>query len=603
MKNKHITAPDPPNRERVYHDWFEHAADLIAVIDIQGRILDLNRRFEEESGYSKTEMIGKNAFLCGIMTPDSVARILFHLKDLLAGREWPIFEVLGVKKDGDTVPYELRAVPIREEGKIVGIHAILRNITERKRSEEALRESERRYRQVVENATEIIYTTDSKGNFTYANEAAIRSCGYSVDELTSINFTDLVLPDRREELLRFYQIQFKERKPSTYVEFPFFSKSGEIRWYGQNASLVLEAGKVKGFHLIARDITARKEAEEALKSSEERFRRMAESIQQGLTIIENRKIVYLNRRISEIMGYPLDELMHMSVFDIAAPEEVPRLKAAMQSAAETKSSPQDLEFWIVRKDGRRRFIRNSYSSGSVPSHALRRYILTADITEERRAKERMRESLREKEILLQEIHHRVKNNMQIISSLMRLQSRRIEDEKILEIYRVSQNRIQSMALIHEMLYQSQDFSRIDFSAYIQRLGSKLLSIYFSQKTDVRLSIEVTNVFLDINQAVPCGLIINELVSNALKHAFTGREQGMIRVRMDQRGDGRCRLSIADNGVGFTPETDYGQPPTLGLQIVNDLAKQLQGTITFDTADGTEIHIDFQSRIKKIPSDT
>src|SRR4030042_2828532 len=153
-----------------------------------------------------------------------------------------------------------------------------------KHSEKALQEAEKRYRQVVENATEIIYSLDTKGNFTYGNPAGLKVTGYSLADLRSFNYADLVLPEHRERVMEIYINQFSQRIPTTHVEFPFFSKAGKIIWFSQNSSLVIEDGKVVGFHIIARDITELKQAEKALQESEEKYRWLVEIVKKPIFV-------------------------------------------------------------------------------------------------------------------------------------------------------------------------------------------------------------------------------------------------------------------------------------------------------------------------------
>jgi len=215
-----------------------------------------------------------------------------------------------------------------------------------------------------------------------------------------------------------------------------------------------------------------------------------------------------------------------------------------------------------------------------------------DITELKQAEERIKASLKEKDVLLKEIHHRVKNNMQIISSILRLQSRKIKDEEILEIFKQSQYRIKSMALIHEGLYQSEDFARIDFSNYIARLTNHLFSAYGAGVRDIDFKMEVRDVYLDINRAIPCGLIISELVSNSMKHAFPNGRKGKIDIKMHPDGKGKYILIVRDTGIEFPDGLDFHKTETLGMQIVTDLVEQLDGTIELRRNKGTKFKIVF-----------
>jgi two-component sensor histidine kinase len=196
-----------------------------------------------------------------------------------------------------------------------------------------------------------------------------------------------------------------------------------------------------------------------------------------------------------------------------------------------------------------------------------------DISERKQTEERIQHSLEEKEVLLKEIHHRVKNNMQVISSMLNLQSTYVKDEEV--VFRESQNRVRSMALIHEKLYQSDDLAKIDISKYIHNLVSFLCDSYCVSPNAVTMKIDVEDILLGIDAAIPCGLILNELVSNALKHAFPGDKKGEILVVMHTR-DGLCTLSIADDGVGLPKGLDVRNTESLGLQLVDSLVQQLNG---------------------------
>jgi two-component sensor histidine kinase/GAF domain-containing protein len=222
--------------------------------------------------------------------------------------------------------------------------------------------------------------------------------------------------------------------------------------------------------------------------------------------------------------------------------------------------------------------------------------LLTTVLERKMAEERVEASLTEKEIMLKEIHHRVKNNLQVISSLLNLQSGYIEDEEAVALFTESQTRVRSMALIHEQLYRSADLAHVDFAAYIQELTSYLLMSYRSQSNGVRFQIACDEVFLDVTTAIPCGLIINELASNALKHAFPNGRSGVIGVEMIQeRGAGggeQYRLTIWDDGAGFPEGLDFRHTKSLGLQLVNSLTQQLGGSVTLSREKGTAFEIAF-----------
>ena len=218
-----------------------------------------------------------------------------------------------------------------------------------------------------------------------------------------------------------------------------------------------------------------------------------------------------------------------------------------------------------------------------------------ELTQRRQAEAHLTASLREKEVLLKEVHHRVKNNLQIVSSLLELQSDVIDDAALLAQFRESQDRIRSMALIHETLYQSQDLARLDLALYIHTLSAQLVQSYNVDPQRITVRIQVEPVILDIDQAIPCGLILNELLSNAFKYAFPQNRTGEVHVELHATTAQQAGLVVRDNGIGFPDEIDFRHTESLGLQLVAMLTEQLQGTIALERADGTTFTLTFPVR--------
>jgi two-component sensor histidine kinase len=218
-----------------------------------------------------------------------------------------------------------------------------------------------------------------------------------------------------------------------------------------------------------------------------------------------------------------------------------------------------------------------------------------DITERKQSEERIHASLNEKVILLKEIHHRVKNNLQIIHSLLNMQSRKMRDPAALAAIRESQNRVRTMALIHERLYMSANLSEIDFREYITQLTHELYSSYGADPDRIRPELELGNVKLDVDSAIPCGLIVNELISNSLKHGFPDFRRGAIRIKLETAADGTVHLEVGDTGAGLPEGMDFRKTESLGLQLVCTLVDQLRGTIRLGRRRGTDFIIEFNPR--------
>jgi two-component sensor histidine kinase len=217
--------------------------------------------------------------------------------------------------------------------------------------------------------------------------------------------------------------------------------------------------------------------------------------------------------------------------------------------------------------------------------------LQAEVAERILAEGQATASLREKDVLLREVHHRVKNNLQLVSSLLYLQSRETQDSRVLKMFQESQARIRSMALVHERLYQSSSMASIDFGEYTQRLVDDLFHSYGISDDQIVSRIDMDNTTLSVDTAIHCGLVINELISNSLKHAFPGNRKGKVYIELcsDELG---CTLTVGDNGIGLPPDTARQRDQSLGLQLVSTLVQQLGGDIKVDTGPGTTFRITF-----------
>jgi two-component sensor histidine kinase len=215
-----------------------------------------------------------------------------------------------------------------------------------------------------------------------------------------------------------------------------------------------------------------------------------------------------------------------------------------------------------------------------------------DVTEHEEADAQLHEALQEKEALLKEIHHRVKNNLQIISSLLRLQARSTADPDSISILQESRNRVETIALIHENLYQSASFSRINFAVYAGRLLANVIGIHQVTPDGVKVTVDIEPLMFDPQTAVLCGLILNELVANALRHAFPGHQKGEIKIQAHARDEKAVIMSVGDNGVGMPQEFDLGQVHSLGIQLVRQLTRQLKGTMSVSSRNGAVVRIEF-----------
>jgi len=308
-----------------------------------------------------------------------------------------------------------------------------------------------------------------------------------------------------------------------------------------------------------------------------------------VTIGPDGKITDVNNATETVTGYSRDELIGTDFLDyFTEPEK------ARQGYQEVfrEGFVQDYPLEIQHQDG---YITPVLYNASVyrdeSGDVVGVFAAARDITECKQAEDEIRKTLKEKEILLKEMHHRVKNNLMIISSLLNLQSGYIKDKASQDIFKESQNRARSMALIHERLYHSTDLKRIDFGDYISSLATELFHTYNADPGFIKLNINVENILLDINTAIPLGLIVNELITNSLKHAFPKGNKGEINVDFHPI-DGHYEFTVKDNGIGFPEYIDFQNTDSLGLQLINSLTSQIDGEIELDRNNGTEFKIKF-----------
>ncbi|WP_424357165.1 histidine kinase dimerization/phosphoacceptor domain -containing protein [Methanocella sp. MCL-LM] len=330
-----------------------------------------------------------------------------------------------------------------------------------------------------------------------------------------------------------------------------------------------------------------------------------ESILKGISdpmlVVDNEdRITFFNEPASALTGFTQQEAIGQSLFSVLYTEHG---DSYLKEIIQKKDVVRGFELTMRQRAGNRAIVRGSSSPiKDANGDNIGTIVLLHDITKERESDEKIKASLREKEVLLKEIHHRVKNNLQIISSLLNLQSGYIKDKQSLGMFKESQNRVRSMALIHEKLYQSKDIARIDFAEYIKNLTGNLIRSY-GTGGPVRLKIDADAVSLGIDTAIPCGLIINELVTNALKYAFPDNRIGEIRIELaeiegENGENSHYRLVIADNGVGLPEGVEIRKTSSLGLQIVTTLTDQIRGHIEVKRENGTAFIITFQDAKSK-----
>lgn len=581
--------------EKKYRNIVELAPDGILTMDVKGTITSCNTAFSALTGFSKEEIVGKHFTRTPTLRKRDIPRYVKIFGSVLRGTVPQPIEFTWMHKNGSLRLGEIHTSVMRKEGKITGFQVIARDITERKQAEEKMRESEEMYRTMVELAPDSIITMDLKGVITSCNTATATLTGYAKEDIVSRHISQLTFL-RVEDIPLYLKLltSIVKGKEPVIPEVHWLHKDGTRHVAEISARLIKEGRKPLGILAIARDITERQHAEKLLQQSEEQYRTLVENLNVGVYRSapgEEGHFIDVNTAFVTMLGYRKEEMLTLKASDIYVnPEDRKKFNEKVSSQGFVKNE----ELHLKRKDGTPIIISDTATAVyNTDGSVLYFDGISEDITERKRVEEQIKQSLKEKEVLLQEIHHRVKNNMQIISSLLNLQSRSITDNYMRTMFKESQNRIQSMALIHEKLYKSTDLASIDFKEYITGLVDSLTRSYYDVRGRVGVTMDVEDVFLGVDHAIPCGLIVNELVSNALKHAFPGERKGEITISLHKHDD-TVDLAVSDNGVGIPEDIDFQSTQSLGLRLVIILAEdQLNGEVTLDRTEGTEVRFTFR----------
>jgi PAS domain S-box-containing protein len=328
----------------------------------------------------------------------------------------------------------------------------------------------------------------------------------------------------------------------------------------------------------------------------ERFRALLDETNEAIFLCEvpSGRFADVNKSACQQLGYSSSQMLGMRVDDIIAPDKMEEMRTIIFSLFDGKhlQNRKTIETVLMGGDSSQTNVEMSISLVRF-GDAFYTVMVAHDITERKIFEDALKSSLREKEVLIKEIHHRVKNNMQIISSLLNLQKQYVNDEEAVNVLKESQNRVKSMAMIHEKLYKSRNFSEINFADYIRSLVSDLFYSYGVDSNRIRTIIVLDEVMMGLETAIPCGLIVSELVTNTLKYAFPHQEEGEFRIELHAYEDGFYELMISDNGVGIPENFDLDETETLGLQLVKSLVNQLEGTVKLIREGGTMFKIKFK----------
>jgi PAS domain S-box-containing protein len=578
--------------ENKYRAIFENTGTVMIIIEDDTTISLVNAEFERVTGYTKEEVEGKKSWTEFIVKEDLEKMLVQHrIRRIDPDAALKSYEFRLVDKSGNIKNMLLTVDVISGSKKTV---ASLMDITERRQIEVALKTEKEKAERYLNIAEVILVALDTQAGITLLNRKGYQVLGYEEGELIGKNWIETCL--RPHDHKRVHEVNRKinasELKAFEYYENYVITKNGDERIIAWHTTTVRDDdGHIIGTLSSGEDITERKQAEDALEYSETKYRMLFENSPVG-TISANLdgSIIEVNQALVEVMGSPSAEATkQINIFNFP-PLVDAGVSVSFKRCIES-GEPIFYEHPYISKWGKPIHLRLRLN----PIRNAKGVITGAqgtveDTSEQKLAEEKLIASLHEKEVLLKEIHHRVKNNLQIISSLLSVQAHYSEDERVSDVLGECRNRVKSMALIHENLYRSESLARVDFARYISDLTKSLVSSFGVDRRLIKLNLNLDQIFLSIDKGIPCGLIVNELVSNCLKHAFSGQRTGDVWVELHSLDNDNLLLIVKDNGIGFTKSLEPHKAKTLGLRLITDLIKQIKGDIQIDHSGGTEFKI-------------
>ncbi|MBN2201384.1 PAS domain S-box protein [bacterium] len=572
----------------------EHNRSAVAVHDRDMKYIYVSQRYLDDYRVRGQDIIGKHHYE---VFPDLPQKWRDVHQRVLAGAVESAEDDPFVREDGsvDRTRWECR--PWYEaDGSIGGLIVYTEVITERKRAEEALKESEERFRRLFQYSAAGMVLVGLDRRFRQVNHAFCRMLGYAETELIPMTFQDVTHPDDRGPGDTFTKQLLSGERESFQLEKRYLRKDGTVVWGLVTSTLIRDAGG-RPLHFVTQiqDITDRKRMENELMQSEALLRASQKTARMGHFIWDVRTDrATVSQTLEAVLG--IGELYPRSLegwLGLVHPEDRSRFQDSLTPAGMRGLRSFDTLCRIRKPKGRK--VLWVQIIGHVETDAAGEpaqiFGTIQDVTERKLAEERIQADLREKEILLKEIHHRVKNNLQVISSMLALQSKSIGDPEIQAVFQSCRDRVHSIGLVHEKLYRSKSLTSVDFSEYARTMIREMMTHYDAGNC-VGAKIRMRPVQLDIETAIPVGLILSELVTNALKHAFPANHGGTLRVDFRAYRRRFWRMAVSDDGVGMPRRKAVPGSEGFGMELIRILTEQLDGKLQIRRAKGTTFTITF-----------
>ena len=568
--------------------------DIIIASDINNKINHVSHSASAQFGYSKEEFSDMKVV---DLYKDKYE--YEYVEEQINSNGFFIGKITNKKKNGQLFNTYLSASHITDDsGNIIGIMGVSRDIKEVKKIENEIVNSEKKYRELFENFSDAVIIVDENNITIDINEAG--KTLFEVAENVAYNFYSFV-SNKDKRIVSEKAKELRKKGMVRNFEIEIIAAKGTRKNIEISSSAFYEDGIFKGSRDVIRDISEKKKREALLIKQSSTIQSIFENTSNVLiwTLDSKFNVSSLNSEFSRMFNDRIGDSIQVgdNFFSKISnnlksykPHLIKEMEGLYTKAQEGIS--QNFESIIYDSDGKQLIYATFLSPIKIKGKKkFDLACLAVDLTHKKQTEVKLRKLLSEKEVLLKEVHHRVKNNLQVISSILNLQSSYVKDQMTLDILRESQNRIKTMSFVHESLYRSDDFSYVNFSNYINSLSSNLVQTYIIKHANINLELDLGDVNLSLDQAIPCGLIINELVSNSIKYAFPLNRKGKIRIELTKKMN-KMYLKVEDNGIGLPDNLDVENTDTLGLQLVYILISQLDGDIKVINKKGTRFLFNF-----------
>ncbi|MFV1885065.1 MAG: PAS domain S-box protein [Balneola sp.] len=553
------------------------------------RILRWSPKAEELFGWSQDEAIKHPNLLKEFVHPEDLEIVKQEFKEIVQNRVKSKSVVnRNITKSGKVIYCEwYNSYLFDDSGRLVSTYSLVLDITQRVEAMNRSQRSMQSYRDLFDSISDAIYLINDKGIILGANKGTRYTFGYTIEALIGEHYKKLSAPGKFQPD-RLMQVRKEKSKGSVKLEGWGKKQNGEVF----PTELLVNSGVYfdqEVLIIIERDISERKLAEEELKKREHLLSDLFNTSPLGIALLDqHNEVMEVNKGFENLFGYKLEEIVGLELDKVIVPDEY------MEHAIQLTETPYIEEVATRRKTKSGKLV--DVIIYAVPiiidEKMVYKYGIYVDITDRKKAEENVRKSLREKEVLLAEIHHRVKNNLAVITGLLELHSYSTVDENARRILRDSQMRIHSIALVHEKLYENENFSEIKIQDYIKELSNSIKQSMGVDAVSVDISFDLQDISLPITQALPCGLLLNEILTNSFKHAFKGREKGRVEISFIQEDNKLC-FCIRDNGIGINGNLKPGKATSLGMKLIRTLTKQLNAKMNIKSENGSVFEFRFR----------